>query len=45
MAAAVGVRPRGLPYGGFKNSGIGREQGIGELLSYTEEKVIHLQSS
>jgi hypothetical protein len=24
------------------NSGIGREDGLGELLSYTEEKVINL---
>jgi len=32
----VGQHYRGVPYGGFKNSGIGREEGIGELLSYTE---------
>ena len=32
----------GTPFGGFKNSGIGREEGLGELLSYTEEKVINL---
>jgi betaine-aldehyde dehydrogenase len=31
-----------VPYGGFKNSGIGREEGISELLSYTEEKVINI---
>jgi betaine-aldehyde dehydrogenase len=38
----VGTHFRGVPYGGFKNSGIGREEGLGELLSYTEEKVINL---
>jgi acyl-CoA reductase-like NAD-dependent aldehyde dehydrogenase len=30
------------PFGGYKNSGIGREEGYGELLSYTEEKTIHI---
>ena len=38
----VGTHFKGVPYGGFKNSGIGREEGLGELLSYTEEKVINL---
>lgn len=33
---------KGMPFGGFKNSGIGREEGIEELLSYTEEKAIHI---
>ena len=33
---------KGVPFGGFKNSGIGREEGIDELLSYTEEKAIHI---
>lgn len=37
----VGTHYRGVPYGGFKNSGVGREEGLGELLSYTEEKVIN----
>jgi acyl-CoA reductase-like NAD-dependent aldehyde dehydrogenase len=32
----------GCGFGGFKNSGIGREEGIAELLSYTESKFIHL---
>ena len=32
---------KGMPFGGFKNSGTGREEGIEELLSYTEEKAIH----
>src|SRR5258706_545662 len=38
----VGQHYRGVPYGGFKNSGICREEGISELLSYTEEKVINI---
>lgn len=29
-------------FGGFKNSGVGREEGLEELLSYTEEKTIHV---
>jgi betaine-aldehyde dehydrogenase len=33
---------KGMPYGGYKNSGTGREEGIEELLSYTEEKAIHI---
>jgi hypothetical protein len=33
---------KGMPFGGFKNSGIGREGGLDELLSYTEEKAIHV---
>ena len=32
---------RNVPYGGFKNSGIGREEGLDELLSYTELKAIN----
>jgi betaine-aldehyde dehydrogenase len=30
-----------LPFGGYKQSGIGREEGIDELLSYTQLKTIH----
>ena len=33
---------KGVPFGGFKNSGTGREEGMEELLSYTEEKAIHI---
>jgi acyl-CoA reductase-like NAD-dependent aldehyde dehydrogenase len=33
---------RGVPFGGFKNSGTGREESLAELLSYTEEKAIHV---
>ena len=32
----------GVPFGGMKNSGVGREEGIEELLSYTETKTINL---
>lgn len=31
-----------VPYGGYKNSGVGRERGTEELYSYTEEKAVHL---
>ena len=31
-----------VPFGGFKNSGVGREEGVEELLSYTETKTINL---
>ncbi|MEQ3549851.1 aldehyde dehydrogenase family protein [Pseudonocardia nematodicida] len=30
----------GLPFGGVKNSGVGREESIEELLSYTETKAV-----
>jgi betaine-aldehyde dehydrogenase len=33
----------GTQFGGFKNSGLGREEGIDELLSYTEVKSIHIR--
>jgi betaine-aldehyde dehydrogenase len=33
---------KAMPFGGFKNSGIGRESGLEELLSYTEEKAINI---
>jgi acyl-CoA reductase-like NAD-dependent aldehyde dehydrogenase len=32
----------GVPFGGMKNSGIGREEGIEEMLSYTETKTINV---
>ena len=32
----------GVPFGGMKNSGIGREEGIEELMSYTESKTINI---
>jgi betaine-aldehyde dehydrogenase len=33
----------GTGFGGMKNSGIGREEGLDELLSYTELKSIHIK--
>ena len=33
----------GAPFGGFKQSGIGREECLGELLAFTQEKNIHLR--
>ena len=38
----VGAHVRAMPYGGYKNSGVGRERGLEELLSYSEEKSINL---
>ena len=38
----VGNYFKGTPYGGLKNSGIGKESALQELLSYTEEKSIHI---
>ncbi|MEU9059205.1 aldehyde dehydrogenase family protein [Streptomyces sp. NPDC048430] len=33
----------GAPYGGFKDSGIGSEEDLGELLSYTQPKNVHIK--
>jgi betaine-aldehyde dehydrogenase len=33
----------GVPFGGFKQSGIGREECLEEMLSFTQEKNIHLK--
>lgn len=38
----VGAQVRAMPYGGYKNSGIGRERGLEEMISYTEEKAVHI---
>src|SRR3546814_19847006 len=38
----VGPHYIGVPYGGMKNSGVGREEGIEELLSYTEPTVLNI---
>ena len=32
----------GVPFGGMKNSGLGTEEGLEELLSYTESKMINV---
>lgn len=39
---SVGPHYRGLNYGGYKNSGLGRDEGIQEMLSYTEQKSISI---
>lgn len=33
----------GTPFGGTKNSGIGREESADELLSYFETKAFHIR--
>jgi betaine-aldehyde dehydrogenase len=33
----------GAPFGGYKQSGIGREEGMEEMLAYTQEKNIHVK--
>jgi len=38
----INAHVRAMPYGGYKNSGVGRERGIEELYSYTEEKSVHI---
>jgi betaine-aldehyde dehydrogenase len=38
----VGRHFLGVPFGGFKQSGIGREECLAELLSFTQEKNIHV---
>jgi betaine-aldehyde dehydrogenase len=37
-----GKRFKGAPFGGYKDSGIGREHSIGELMSYTQVKNINV---
>ena len=32
----------GLPFGGYKNSGVGGEEALEELLSYTQVKAVHI---
>jgi betaine-aldehyde dehydrogenase len=38
----VASNARAVPFGGFKNSGVGRERGLEELYSYTEEKSVQI---
>src|SRR3970282_1699796 len=37
-----GKRFKGAPFGGFKDSGIGREHSIDELMSYTQLKNVNV---
>jgi betaine-aldehyde dehydrogenase len=37
-----GERPFGAPFGGHKHSGLGEENSLGELLSYTQTKNVLL---
>jgi acyl-CoA reductase-like NAD-dependent aldehyde dehydrogenase len=39
---SVGAHYPAMPFGGYKNSGIGREEDFDELLSYTQVKTIHI---
>jgi betaine-aldehyde dehydrogenase len=39
---AAGARPVGVPFGGYKHSGLGREACLGEALSFTREKSLIL---
>lgn len=39
---SVGPHYPAMNYGGFKNSGNGREEGLEEMLSYTEQKVLNI---
>jgi acyl-CoA reductase-like NAD-dependent aldehyde dehydrogenase len=36
----AGARPRGMPFGGYKESGLGKQACLEEVLSYTEEKSV-----
>ena len=38
-----GKRFKGAPFGGFKDSGVGREHSIGELMSYLQVKNINIR--
>jgi betaine-aldehyde dehydrogenase len=38
----VNTHVRAVPFGGYKNSGVGRERGLEELYSYTEEKSLQI---
>ncbi|MDR3294990.1 MAG: aldehyde dehydrogenase family protein [Clostridiales Family XIII bacterium] len=39
---AVSHHYKAAPFGGYKNSGIGKEEGVDEILSYTEAKTINV---
>ena len=39
---SAGAHIPGAPFGGYRQSGLGREGGLGELLSYTQEKNVYV---
>ncbi|HEY5412351.1 MAG TPA: aldehyde dehydrogenase family protein, partial [Caulobacteraceae bacterium] len=39
----VGKHFLGAPFGGYKQSGLGREECLDELLAFTQEKNIHIR--
>jgi betaine-aldehyde dehydrogenase len=39
----VGKHFLGAPFGGFKQSGLGREECFEEMLAFTQEKNIHIR--
>jgi 2-formylbenzoate dehydrogenase len=39
---AAGPHYLGVPYGGWKNSGTGKEEGLEELLSYSQVKSVNV---
>jgi acyl-CoA reductase-like NAD-dependent aldehyde dehydrogenase len=38
----VGAHILGAPFGGLKDSGVGREENLAEILSYSQEKNVHV---
>jgi acyl-CoA reductase-like NAD-dependent aldehyde dehydrogenase len=38
----VGAHYKGVPYGGYKNSGVGREESAEEMMSYTQTKAVNI---
>jgi betaine-aldehyde dehydrogenase len=40
---AVGMHIPGTPYGGYKNSGIGRDMGAEELMDFTQKKNVYIR--
>jgi acyl-CoA reductase-like NAD-dependent aldehyde dehydrogenase len=39
---AVSAHYKAVPFGGYKNSGIGKEEDVDEIISYTESKTINV---
>ena len=40
----TGRRPSGSPFGGFKHSGLGKENSIEEILSYGQHRTININT-